>query len=161
VMMSSPSPTNGAQDLHENLLCIGDASVIKSKWTDRWSELQLTVPWWMGGYNTCIRILVPPPSLIACIQFLMPPNHGCLIRTVPYGINKRYIPTVIHTLAHQQRGHDWLVCTGDALLSDTYSRAHIWRYRETQYHINKQCQNIVVQLWLVFEYSSMNCVTVQ
>jgi len=31
VMMSSPSPTNGAQDLHENLLCIGDASVIKSK----------------------------------------------------------------------------------------------------------------------------------
>jgi len=23
VMMSPPSPTNGAQDLHENLLCIG------------------------------------------------------------------------------------------------------------------------------------------
>jgi len=23
VMMSSQSPTNGAQDLHENLLCIG------------------------------------------------------------------------------------------------------------------------------------------
>jgi len=26
VMMSSPSPTNGAQDLHENFLCIGDAA---------------------------------------------------------------------------------------------------------------------------------------
>jgi len=26
VMMSSPSPTNGAQDMHENLLCIGDAA---------------------------------------------------------------------------------------------------------------------------------------
>jgi len=26
VMMSSPSPTNGAQDLHENLLSIGDAA---------------------------------------------------------------------------------------------------------------------------------------
>jgi len=26
VMMSSPSPTNGAQDLHENLLLIGDAA---------------------------------------------------------------------------------------------------------------------------------------
>ena len=26
VMMSSPSPTNGAQDLHENLLCIGDTA---------------------------------------------------------------------------------------------------------------------------------------
>ena len=26
VMMSSPSPTNGAQVLHENLLCIGDAA---------------------------------------------------------------------------------------------------------------------------------------
>jgi len=24
--MSSPSPTNGAQDLHENLLLIGDAA---------------------------------------------------------------------------------------------------------------------------------------
>jgi len=26
VMMSSPSPTNGALDLHENLLLIGDAA---------------------------------------------------------------------------------------------------------------------------------------
>ena len=26
VMMSSPSPNNGAQDLHENLLCSGDAA---------------------------------------------------------------------------------------------------------------------------------------
>ena len=26
VMMSSPSPTNGAKDLHENLLCTGDAA---------------------------------------------------------------------------------------------------------------------------------------
>jgi len=25
-VMSSPSPTNGAQDLHENLLSIGDAA---------------------------------------------------------------------------------------------------------------------------------------
>jgi len=37
VMMSSQSPTNGAQDLHENLLSIGDAAfpglIIKSKWT--------------------------------------------------------------------------------------------------------------------------------
>jgi len=28
VMMSSPSPTNGAQDLHENLLCIGNAAFL-------------------------------------------------------------------------------------------------------------------------------------
>jgi len=26
VMMSSPPPTNGAEDLHENLLCVGDAA---------------------------------------------------------------------------------------------------------------------------------------
>ena len=26
VMMSSPPPTNGAQDLQENFLCIGDAA---------------------------------------------------------------------------------------------------------------------------------------
>ena len=38
VMMSSPSPTNGAQDLHENLLSIGDTAFlgyqIKMNWTD-------------------------------------------------------------------------------------------------------------------------------
>jgi len=28
VMMPSPSPTNGTQDLHENLLCIGDAAFL-------------------------------------------------------------------------------------------------------------------------------------
>ena len=27
VMMSSPSPTNETDDLHENLLCIGDAAL--------------------------------------------------------------------------------------------------------------------------------------
>jgi len=36
VMMSSPSPTNGAQDLHENLhvLEMQHSWVIKSKWTE-------------------------------------------------------------------------------------------------------------------------------
>ena len=41
VMMSSPSPTgtNGAQDLHENLLCIGDAGLSYQ------NELNRTVHW--------------------------------------------------------------------------------------------------------------------
>ena len=47
VMMSLPSPTNGAQDLHENLLSIGDTAFlgyqIKMNWTDLYTHTQPTV----------------------------------------------------------------------------------------------------------------------
>jgi len=43
VMMSSPSPTNGAQDLHENLLSIGDAAFpgLSNQNELNWTELSV------------------------------------------------------------------------------------------------------------------------
>ena len=38
-MMSSPSPISGAQDLHENLLCIGDAAFLNYQIKTNWTEL--------------------------------------------------------------------------------------------------------------------------
>jgi len=46
VVMSSPSPTNGAQDLHENLLCVGDAAFL-----DGQTELNQWKSCYM--YKTC------------------------------------------------------------------------------------------------------------
>ena len=89
----------------------------------------------------------------------MSPNHGCLVRTLPYGINKWYIPTVIHTLAHQPRRHDWLVwyvreMSHYPILSQEPTSEDTERHNIMR--INKQCQNIVViQMWLVFKYGSM------
>ena len=81
------------------------------------------------------------------------------VRTLPYGINKWYIPTVIHTLAHQQRWHDWQVWY---VRETSRYPIHSWEptSEDTERHniirINKQCQNIVViQMWLVFQYGSM------
>ena len=45
-MMSSPSPINGAQDLHENLLLIGDAAFpgLSNQNELNWTELLLSCP---------------------------------------------------------------------------------------------------------------------